>query len=162
MNSATDDQGTAGVPFPPPLAFLAGLALGFALQYVAPLLILRTPAGEGALATFGELLALAALALAVAAFVSLRLARTSPFPERPTTSLVVRGPFRLTRNPLYVAMALLHAGIALYFNALWPLLFLAPALVAIRLLVIAREERYLLLRFGSAYESYCRSVRRWL
>ena len=94
--------------------------------------------------------------------ISLRLARTSPFPERPTTSLVVRGPFRFTRNPLYVSMSLVHTGVSVFANALWPLLFLVPAVLSIRYLVIAREERYLTRRFGADYGAYCRRVRRWL
>jgi protein-S-isoprenylcysteine O-methyltransferase Ste14 len=59
-------------------------------------------------------------------------------------------------------MSLLHAGVALFANAVWPLVFLAPAVLAIRYLVIAREERYLLQRFGAEYEEYCHCVRRWL
>ncbi len=162
MDTRATDQRTAGVPFPPPLAFLATLGLGFALHLLFPLHLGRTTALINALEMAGAALAMAALVLAASAFAFLRLARTSPFPERPTTALVVRGPFRLTRNPLYLAMALLHAGLALFSNAVLPLLCLVPALLAIRFLVIAREERYLLLRFGAEYETYCRSVRRWL
>lgn len=162
MTTRATDQTTAGVPFPPPLAFLATLGLGFALHLLFPLHLGRTTVLIEALERTGTALALAALVLAGSAFASLRRARTSPFPERPTTALVVGGPFGFTRNPLYLAMALLHAGIATFSNALLPLLCLVPALVAIRFLVIAREERYLRLRFGAEYEAYCRSVRRWL
>jgi protein-S-isoprenylcysteine O-methyltransferase Ste14 len=161
MSSNTEAQDTAGLPFPPPIAFIAALAVGFALDYVIPLHIVRTSAAINVLQVTGGVLAFAALVLALCAFVCFHLARTSPFPERPTTSLVLRGPFRFTRNPLYLAMALLHAGIAIFSNALWPLFFLLPAVLAVRFLVIAREERYLLQRFGAQYEAYCRSVRRW-
>ena len=154
---------TAGIPFPPPLAFLSGLALGFGLHHFFPLPLHRTDSGIEALITWvGAGLVLLGAALATLAFVSFRMAKTSPFPERPSISLIVRGPFRVTRNPLYISMSLLHAGVALFANALWPLLFLAPTLVAIRYFVIAREERYLLQRFGAEYENYCRRVRRWL
>jgi len=159
--SAADHGGTAGVPFPPPLAFLSGLAIGFGLHHFHPVPILRASPGIDALKHVGAALFLFGIALAVAAFISFLRARTSPFPERPSTSLVVRGPFRFTRNPLYLSMSLIHAGFCLFVNALWPLLFLAPALAAIRILVIAREERYLLRLFGSEYEDYCRRVRRW-
>jgi protein-S-isoprenylcysteine O-methyltransferase Ste14 len=162
MSPHVEKQDTAGVPFPPPIAFIGALAVGFTLQHFLPLHILRTASGIDALAVAGAVLASSALVLAVCAFACFRVARTSPFPERPTTSLVVRGPFRFTRNPLYLSMALLHAGVALFANAMWPLLFLLPALLAIRFLVIAREERYLLQRFGAEYDTYCHSVRRWL
>jgi protein-S-isoprenylcysteine O-methyltransferase Ste14 len=153
---------TAGVPFPPPLAFLSGLAVGFGLQHFFPLPLLATNSGSETLAWAGAVVILLGVALATSAFVCFRLARTSPFPERPSTFLVAQGPFRMTRNPLYISMSLVHAGVSLVANALWPLLFLVPALVAIRYLVIAREERYLLRRFGLDYETYCRKVRRWL
>lgn len=159
---ASDQGETAGIPFPPPLAFLSGLAAGFGLHHFIPLPLLRTGLGVEGLTWAGTALVLLGAALAASAFYSFRHAKTSPFPDRPSTSLIVRGPFRVTRNPLYISMSLIHAGVALLANALWPLLFLAPALAAIRYLVIAREERYLLRRFGTEYENYCRSVRRWL
>jgi protein-S-isoprenylcysteine O-methyltransferase Ste14 len=162
MSTNTESQNTAGIPFPPPLAFLGGLGLGFALQHFFPVHIQRGSLGIDVLERIGEALVLAAVALASSAFISLRLARTSPFPERPTTSLVVRGPFRFTRNPLYVSMSLVHTGVSVFANALWPLLFLVPAVLSIRYLVIAREERYLTRRFGADYGAYCRRVRRWL
>jgi protein-S-isoprenylcysteine O-methyltransferase Ste14 len=162
VTASTENRDTAGVPFPPPLAFIGALGVGFALQYLIPLRILPSATGIGALEWIGAGLVLAAIAFAICTFTCFYLARTSPFPERPTTSLVIRGPFRFTRNPLYVAMSLVHAGVALFANALWPLLFLVPAVLAIHFLVIAREEPYLLKRFGPEYEAYCRSVRRWL
>jgi protein-S-isoprenylcysteine O-methyltransferase Ste14 len=159
---ASDQGDTAGIPFPPPLAFLSGLAVGFGLQHFIPLPLLRIDSGAEALAWTGTALILLGAALAASAFIFFHQARTSPFPERPSTSLIERGPFKVTRNPLYISMSLIHAGISLFANALWPLLFLAPAIFAIRRFVIAREERYLLLRFGANYESYCGRVRRWL
>jgi protein-S-isoprenylcysteine O-methyltransferase Ste14 len=162
VSASTQGKDTAGVPFPPPLAFIGALGLGFALEYLLPVRILRSATGIDVLEWIGAGLVLAAIALAICAFTCFHLAHTSPFPERPTTSLIIRGPFRYTRNPLYLAMTLVHAGVALFANALWPLLFLVPAVLAIHFLVIAREEPYLLKRFGPEYEAYCRSVRRWL
>jgi protein-S-isoprenylcysteine O-methyltransferase Ste14 len=74
---------------------------------------------------------------------------------------MTQGPFRFTRNPLYLSLALLQVGLALLANALWPALMLLPVLLLIRLHVIAREERHLLGLFGSDYQAYCRTVRRW-
>lgn len=153
---------TAGVAFPPPVAFLGGLAIGFGLHHFLPLYIRRQQSGIDALEYLGTGLFVVGFVLAVFALMAFRAAKTSPLPERPSTSLVVRGPFRFSRNPLYVSMSLIHAGVSLIANALWPLLLLGPALIAIRFFVVAREERYLRRRFGAEYEGYCRSVRRWL
>ncbi len=162
MNGPTNDHDTAGVPFPPPLAYLAGLGVGFALQRLVPLSIFRAAAAVSALKIAGVVLAATSLVLVVSTIMSFRVGGASPFLMRPTTSLVVRGPFRITRNPIYLSLALLHAGIALFFNAPWPLLLLLPAVLSINFLIIVREERYLQRRFGAEYEAYCKSVRRWL
>lgn len=143
--------------FPPPLAFIAALGLGFLLQQRFPV-----PLGTGLVSRLlGALLALASGALALWAFRTFHRARTTIRPDRPSATLVTDGPFRLTRNPMYLSLSLLQAGLALLAGALWPLLLLAPALLAIRYHVIAREERYLAARFGAPYEAYCRAVRRW-
>ncbi len=162
MNTNPDDHGTAEVSIPPPLLFLVALGLSFALQYFLPLPISRLAAAVYALRIAGIAVAVAALALAVSAIVSFRAARSSPMLMRPATALVLRGPYRFTRNPVYLALALLHAAVGLFFNVVWVLLFLVPAVLGIRYLVIAREEKYLLRRFGAEYEAYCRSVRRWV
>ena len=158
----TEARDTAGIPFPPPFAYMAALGVGFLLQRLVPVKMASTPAGARALEIAGVVLAAASIALVVGGFVSLRRAGTSPRPDRPTTALAVDGVYRFTRNPLYLSLALLHAGVALFANALWPLLFLLPALLVIRYVVIAREERYLAGKFGAEYEAYCKSVRRWL
>jgi protein-S-isoprenylcysteine O-methyltransferase Ste14 len=153
---------TAGIPFPPPLAFIGALGLGFGIHYLSPTHLAQSSRGIDILRISGVVLGLASLLLAASAFLCFRLARTSPLPERPSTSLVVRGPFRFTRNPLYLSMSLLYAAIALFANAIWPLLFLIPAVMVINHFVIAREERYLERQFGAKYVAYCEQVRRWL
>lgn len=145
---------TVGVLFPPPVAYFGGLTLGFGLHYFFPAHILRSSSGIDALHLAGVALGTIGVSLAVFAFISFRLARTS-------TALIISGPFRLTRNPVYLGGALLHAGIAFFANALWPLLFLVPAVAVVNRL-ITREERYLLQRFGTEYDAYCKRVRRWL
>jgi protein-S-isoprenylcysteine O-methyltransferase Ste14 len=81
---------------------------------------------------------------------------------RPTTAIVFTGPYRFTRNPMYLGLALLQAGLAMVTNSLWPLLTLAPVIVAVRRLVIDREERYLEAKFGEEYRAYKARVRRWV
>ncbi len=81
---------------------------------------------------------------------------------RPATALVTKGPYRFSRNPIYVGMAVGHVGAAILANSIWALLMLLPALALIRYGVIAREEEYLERRFGEAYQRYMNTVRRWL
>lgn len=80
---------------------------------------------------------------------------------RPTTALALGGPYRFTRNPMYLGLASLHLGAALLFDSFWVILTLPPVLWVVRRAVIDREERYLEARFGGAYLDYKRRVRRW-
>ena len=87
---------------------------------------------------------------------------TAVEPWKPTTAIVTTGPYRLTRNPAYVGMALVYAGVALMSDALW---VLAPLPIVIAIVdrgVIAREERYLERKFGPEYVDYKTRVRRWV
>ena len=72
------------------------------------------------------------------------------------------GPFRYSRNPLYLGLTLLYAGVALLIPSTWPLILLVPVLLVMRWGVIAREERYLAGKFGEPYRTYLTRVRRWL
>jgi protein-S-isoprenylcysteine O-methyltransferase Ste14 len=105
---------------------------------------------------------LVSLPLALTTFRVLSRAHTPVDPRRPTTALVTEGPFRYSRNPIYVALTLLYLGVAFLVNALWILLLAMPALVVLHYGVIAREEAYLARKFGTAYHQYTAQVRRWL
>lgn len=87
---------------------------------------------------------------------------TNVHPSLPATTLVVAGPFRFSRNPMYLARTLLYVGLALLANALWVLAALVPLLIVMHYGVIKREERYLERQFGDAYLQYRAAVRRWL
>jgi protein-S-isoprenylcysteine O-methyltransferase Ste14 len=80
----------------------------------------------------------------------------------PTTALVTGGPYRISRNPIYLALTLVYLGLALAWGSLWPVVLLAPLLIVMRYGVIGREERYLEARFGDAYRAYRAAVRRWI
>jgi protein-S-isoprenylcysteine O-methyltransferase Ste14 len=150
-----------GVIMFPPGVFFGGLAVGFAVWWFWPVPIL--PSGWSfALRVVGVIaiaLGFAAMFWALGWFMRIK---TTPTHWEPTTALAAEGPYRFTRNPMYVGMALVQAGIALCFNALWPLLTLVPVLVIIRVQVIAREEAYLEAKFGSTYRDFKGRVRRWL
>ena len=152
-------NGTSGpFPFPPPLIYIAGLALGFLAELIEPTpqpaTWLRIAAGAIGVAVL--------LALDSTAMARFGRAGTPVNPARAATALVTDGPYRLTRNPMYVAMAALYAGIAVAAGILWALALLPLVLLAVDRLVIPREERHLAARFGAEYERYRARVRRWL
>jgi len=153
-----NDRDTAGVIAPPPLIFAAFFLAGLALDALLPV----TPwAGTAVRWTGGALIAASAV-VGIAVALQFRRAGTHLEPWKPTTALVTGGLYRLSRNPAYVAVAMLYAGMALALGKTWTLAMLAPALTVIQLGVIRREERYLERKFGDTYRAYCRAVRRWL
>lgn len=110
----------------------------------------------------GAVVTVLAIALFVSAVRTFRTAGT-PIPgNRPTTTIVRTGPYRVTRNPIYLAFSLFQLGLAFWVNSLALLTTLIAAVALISLVVIPREERYLEARFPSEYLAYKASVRRWI
>jgi protein-S-isoprenylcysteine O-methyltransferase Ste14 len=144
---------------PPPvylgvaLIVSAGLNLVWRLAFLDDLPI-RLPIGAICCAT--------ALFLALWALFSFRAAHTHVEPHKPTTALVVVGPYRFSRNPIYLGFLLLGLGLALVFSNPWGLLMLPLLWAALRWLVIAVEEAFLTRRFGAPYLAYTAQVRRWI
>ena len=103
-----------------------------------------------------------AIAIIALSYREFAKAKTSVRPDRGACALIRTGPFRYSRNPLYVAVSLLIAGIAVWMNSLWVLVMLIPLFLVMSRAVIAREERYLEHKFGREYRDYRASVRRWL
>jgi protein-S-isoprenylcysteine O-methyltransferase Ste14 len=91
-----------------------------------------------------------------------RAARTPVPGNKPTTVIVRTGPYRFSRNPIYLAFSLLQLGIAIWINGLWLIATLFAALAVMACVVIPREEQYLERKFRGEYLDYKRSVRRWL
>jgi protein-S-isoprenylcysteine O-methyltransferase Ste14 len=149
---------TPAVVAPPPLVFAAVLVLGWLLSRVLP----QPALPRGIAHAAGVVLALAAGALALAALRELRRVGTPVSPYAPTASLVRTGPFAYSRNPLYLALVVVTVGFALLANALWCVVLLVPAVVVLQRGVIAREEAYLLRRFGDEYRRYCAATRQWI
>jgi protein-S-isoprenylcysteine O-methyltransferase Ste14 len=102
------------------------------------------------------------LVLGLAAVMTIRRSGSTIRVDRPATALVVRGPYRWTRNPIYLGLALVSAGIAVAANAVWPLLMLPVVVTVVRRRVIEREEQYLENTFGREYRRYRDRVPRWL
>jgi protein-S-isoprenylcysteine O-methyltransferase Ste14 len=150
-------ENSAGVIAPPPLIFLGGLAVGIGLE-----LLLGSSVPDGVQWIGGALLVVAGLVLLLLFEREFRRRGTAVEPWKPSTAIVSGGVYRFTRNPGYLGMALVFAGIALLADALWALAPLPLVLVLIDRGVIAREERYLEREFGDEYLSYKRGVRRWV
>ena len=150
-----------GIKFPPPLVYVAGFLAGWLIGRRWPLAIFG--ADRAALRqVLAALCILVALSLILAAFTTFRRARTAIIPMFPASGVVTTGPYRVTRNPMYVSMLVLYVGIALIVNGWWPLIVLPLVVLLIDRAVIAREERYLRGAFPKEYAAYCDSVRRWI
>lgn len=148
----------AGVIAPPPLLYLGPLLLGLLLQGARPRAFLPPPLAR----PLGTLLTGSGLLLGGWAAGTMLAAGTTLDPAHPVTRIVTGGPFRFSRNPIYLAFTLLYLGGAALANTRWPVLFLPGVLAVIRRGVIAREERYLARKFGAAYTAYQTRVRRWI
>jgi protein-S-isoprenylcysteine O-methyltransferase Ste14 len=142
----------------PPFLYLGAIALGLLLHFVWPVRLV-SPAVSVAL---GGTAVLVAVILFFSAVRTLRAAGTPVPGNRPTTTIVRTGPYRYSRNPIYLAFSLLQLGIAFWVNSPWLLVTLIPAVALMSFVVIPREEQYLETRFPSDYLSYKASVRRWL
>ena len=151
---------SAGVRFPPPFIYLGALVLGLAAKRFVTLRSFGID--WRLLATTGVLLFVAGVAMMLAAAGLFRRLGTNAPPTQPTTLIVTTGPYRWTRNPMYLAMALIYAGLAIGFDGPIALTLLPLVLIIIQTQVIAREERYLEAKFGDEYRRYKVEVRRWL
>ena len=142
----------------PPLVYLSAIVLGLVLHFLWPARLMP-PAVS---APLGATLIVAAVALFVSAVRTFHSAGTPVPGNRPTTTIVRQGPYRWTRNPIYLAFTLLQVGLAGWVNSRWLLVTLIPAVALMSFFVIPREERYLEARFPADYPAYKASVRRWV
>jgi len=158
MTEPLSRSDTPNVLILPPLLYGVALAAGFLLQWIAPQPILSSNARLWA---GGVLLALGVV-LAIWGRRVMERAGTNVNPRLPASAVVSTGPFRLSRNPLYVALTLVYVGLALLANALWVLVLIVPVLIVMHYGVIRREERYLEAKFGDTYRAYRSRVRRYV
>jgi len=154
----TGSADNARVHCPPPLIYLAAVVAAIGVGAFLPLPL---PDSVG-LGSLGGALVVIALVIALWGFREFRHHRNPLPPNRPVSELMTGGPFRFSRNPLYLALGLLQAGLGLISRNAWILVALVPALLVVRYYVIAREEAYLTRQFGMLYRDYQARVRRWL
>jgi protein-S-isoprenylcysteine O-methyltransferase Ste14 len=156
--SQPDPGDTADVVARPPVIYLVSILLGvgacslWRVQVIPP--TVSVP--------LGVLFACIAALLFVLSIRELRRAGTPIPTNQPTTALVTSGPYRLSRNPIYLAFTFLQLGVGLWMNCLWIIVLLAPTIALMTWGVIMREERYLTQKFGAEYLNYKKSAGRWL
>ena len=155
---SSDEYDKAGVIAPPPLIYVGSLLLGLLLNRRFPIALLPSRIARS---LAWPLLSGGVLLLGWFEW-ALRHAGTPANPYKPVSQLVTEGPFRYTRNPAYLGMAMIYTGIASLANALWAVVFLPVALIVVQRGVIEREERYLERKFGGEYLHYKARVRRWI
>jgi protein-S-isoprenylcysteine O-methyltransferase Ste14 len=145
----------------PPLLYLGCLGLGFALDRLLPLPLAHPQLTSIGWAAGGALIAIGVALMAVG-IRNFSRADTPVPSNQAVRALVTTGIHGWSRNPIYVGMLLLYAGIGTAARSPWVLIFALPLIIILRYGVIAREETYLERRFGDAYRDYKKRVRRWL
>ncbi len=142
----------------PPIAWALAFGAGLVLDSLYPLRFIPTSVPA---ALVGGAVFAAGFALAIWAIVTIRKAGSQVETNKPTTAIAAGGPYRFTRNPIYIGMFLGQTGLAIGFDSLWVLAMLVPFYLVIRYGVVAREEAYLERKFGAVYLDYKSRVRRW-
>ena len=154
----SQDTDNANAVVRPPIAWVLALVAGLGADRLYPS---RFVPGSVSGAWVGGAIFAIAFALAIWAIVTIRKAGTRVETYKPTTTIVANGPYRFTRNPIYIGMFLGLVGLAIAFDSLWILATLALFYLVIRGGVVAREEAYLESKFGDVYLGYKSRVRRW-
>jgi protein-S-isoprenylcysteine O-methyltransferase Ste14 len=160
MKANASGEGGAKVKFPPPLVYLISILLGVSLQRtVVPL---KIAAGSSLVRAAGVVIFLFGLWLNAEAFKWFRRTGQDPVPWKPTPELVLSGAYRFTRNPMYVGMTCIQAGLGLALNNLWISLLAAVSLLIVHFIAVLPEESYLSGKFGGSYKGYVVKVRRYM
>jgi protein-S-isoprenylcysteine O-methyltransferase Ste14 len=151
-----------GIKVIPPLVYVVFFLIGWGLEQVAPAVPDMGTYWPQIQGRVGYLLMVLAVMLVIPSVLAFWRARTPFNVFKPASALVTSGPYRVTRNPGYLAFAAFHAGLAITLGLNWPLALLIPATLVMNRLVIAREEAHLEEVFGEEYRAYKAKVRRWI
>ena len=144
----------------PPLIWAVGAVISVLVHFF----VIRVPimSNYGTCLVCGIFLVILAPTLALSALVTMKAAGTNVDPAKPALTIVRGGPFRFTRNPMYLALCLLQVALGFFLNDWITLLFVIPLALVLHFGVVLREERYLTAKFGEPYLELKRDVRRWL
>jgi protein-S-isoprenylcysteine O-methyltransferase Ste14 len=154
-NTSSDNPGV--IAFPPLI-----WAVGAVISVLVHFFVIQVPiVSYGVCLVCGIVLVILAPTLALSALVTFKKAGTNVDPAKPALTIVRGGPFRFTRNPMYLALCLLQVALGFFLNDWITLLFVVPLALILHYGVILREERYLTAKFGEPYLQLKREVRRW-
>jgi protein-S-isoprenylcysteine O-methyltransferase Ste14 len=154
----SDDDDAPNVKIIPPLVYLAGIVIGFLATIWMPTKVVPNWVAW----TVGGLLIFCGTVLAGSAISKFKDVGTTVRPDRAASTLVISGPYKITRNPMYLGLALVYLGIAIADQSVWVLILLPVVLAIIQRRAIEPEEAFLEKRFGANYIRYKENVRRWL
>lgn len=155
MNSKTDHPQTK---IDAPVLLVITILITILLQRLAPLPFLPSLPSR----ILGAILFIGGFSIGIPAFRGMLKAKTSPNPHRPTNVLVFEGTYRITRNPMYLSMLVIYAGISIFFQNPWFIVFLPILARLFTAWVIIPEEKYLEHKFGADYLDFKTRVRRWI
>ena len=147
-----------GIRIPPPVIYLAALVIGSVLDYQWPL----SPLLGSSRYVVGPVIAITGGLIMPPVLVRFRRSGTTIDVRKPATALITEGPYRFSRNPIYVSLTLLYLGIGTLLNNAWILILVAPVFLVMNMWVVSREERHLEATFGEKFMRYKAAVRRWL
>lgn len=145
----------------PPIILVCAIAAGYLLNRLVPLPWVPSPLSDILFAA-GLLAIVSALAIDVSAMRTMHRARTTILPHRASSAFVAEGPFKVSRNPIYVANVMIVTGLGLVFANAWYLPLAVAVGLLINALAIPGEERHLEHKFGKHYRDYKKKVRRWI
>jgi protein-S-isoprenylcysteine O-methyltransferase Ste14 len=155
MDKPPDNPGVIAFP---PFIWLVNAVISVVVH-----LLIRLPIMKYSICLVcGMVFIILAPTLALSALGTMKAAGTNVHPSEPALTLVRGGPFRFTRNPMYLALCLVQIALGFFLNDWFTLLFVVPLAFILRNGVILREERYLIAKFGEPYLQYKREVRRWI
>jgi protein-S-isoprenylcysteine O-methyltransferase Ste14 len=156
MNEGKSDA--PNVKIIPPLVYFAGIIVGLFVSMWVPTKVVPNLAAW----IIGGVFILCGAVLAGSAILRFKGVGTTVRPDRAASSLVIAGPYKTTRNPMYLGLALVYLGIAMADQSIWALILLPVILIIIQHWAIGPEEAFLERRFGTDYSSYKAKVRRWV
>lgn len=152
----------AGLAIPPPAMLGIALVAAVVLEFLIPMHWLPEPGLTSVFSWLGVVVTAAAVALGGWALRLFRAERTHPEPWKPTKTIVTSGPFRFTRNPMYLGMTGVLLGLSVMFALEWGIVLTPILLLAFDRMVVVREEAYLTRKFGATYQDLLARTRRWL
>lgn len=150
-----------GLPVLPPVLPIVTLLAAVVLDWLPPH-ILRPAVGLNLQVLLGVILAVTGIWCAASAASLFRRAGTNVVPTQPTLTIVTGGPYRFTRNPMYLGMVLMVLGVSLVFSLEWGVILTPLLWLALDRLIVVREEAYLSAKFGAEYQALLARTRRWL